>query len=50
MPVRLGSHARVADAFGNRADVHVAVVDAPALLREVTVAATGKGGHVLASA
>jgi hypothetical protein len=35
----------VADAFRDRADVNVAVIDQPAFLASVVVAAAGEGGH-----
>ena len=37
--------ARIADALRDRADNHVAVMDAPALLRDVGIAAAGQAGH-----
>jgi hypothetical protein len=45
IPLPLGCCAGVADAFRDRADLHVAVVDAPAFLRETAIASAGEGGH-----
>jgi hypothetical protein len=44
-PPRRG--AGIADALHDGAGVHVAIVDAPAFLREVTIVAAGEGGHAL---
>jgi hypothetical protein len=37
----------VADALRDRADVHVAVVDQPAIFASVVVGAAGEDGHAL---
>ena len=44
-PLPLRSCTGVADALGDRAGVHVSIIDTPAFLREATVAAAGEGRH-----
>jgi hypothetical protein len=39
----------IVDALGNRANDHVAELDAPALLPDVGIAAVGEGGHAPSS-
>ena len=46
----LGSSTGIADTLGDRAGVHVAVVDAPAFFWVVTMAAAGESGHAHNSA
>jgi hypothetical protein len=44
-PLPFGGRTWVANTLHNRAGVHVAVIDAPAFLRDRTIAAAGEGGH-----
>src|SRR5262249_17311977 len=46
-PPRRG--ARIADALRDRADMHVAVIDAPSLFGAIVVAAAGQGEHAPSS-